>query len=167
MGALSLLLPLLLVNSPPPPPPPACEAPEHRQFDFWIGEWEVLGGTDGTQVLGHNTIAREAGGCALHEHWRGTRGFAGMSLNAFDPQDRKWHQFWVGGDGAILRLAGGLQGEAMVMRGELPAAGGGVQQQRITWTPRADGRVEQRWETSDDGGQTWNVSFLGVYARVE
>ena len=27
-----------------PGPPPACETPEHRQFDFWLGEWEVTGG---------------------------------------------------------------------------------------------------------------------------
>ena len=25
----------------PNPPPPACAAAEHRQFDFWIGDWEV------------------------------------------------------------------------------------------------------------------------------
>jgi hypothetical protein len=33
-------------NSPPAvaaPKPPACIAPEHRQFDFWLGEWEVRG----------------------------------------------------------------------------------------------------------------------------
>jgi hypothetical protein len=23
-------------------PPPACSAAEHRQFDFWIGRWEVF-----------------------------------------------------------------------------------------------------------------------------
>ncbi len=23
--------------------PPACTSAEHRQFDFWIGDWEVTG----------------------------------------------------------------------------------------------------------------------------
>ena len=117
-------------------------------------------------MLGHNLIAREAGGCVLHEHWRGTRGLAGMSLNAFDAQRQRWTQFWVGGDGLVLRLEGGLENGAMVMRGELPAPAGGVQQQRITWTPQEDGAVEQRWETSDDAGKTWAVSFLGIYRRA-
>lgn len=168
MTMLSLILAAVLSNTTPPsPPPPACAATEHRQFDFWIGEWEVRSGADPDQVLGHNRIVRAAGGCALHEHWRGASGLAGMSLNAWDAQLQRWTQFWVGGDGVILRLAGGMAAGAMVMHGELPTAAGGVQQQRITWTPRADGSVEQRWETSDDAGQTWTVSFLGVYRRVE
>jgi hypothetical protein len=24
-----------------PPSPNPCSGPEHRQFDFWLGEWEV------------------------------------------------------------------------------------------------------------------------------
>lgn len=165
MHALTLVLASALATSPPAPPPPACTAPEHRQFDFWIGQWEVWGGAEGKTLLGRNRIAQEAGGCALHEHWQGARGISGMSLSAWDAQRRAWTQFWVGGDGLVLRLQGGLEGGAMVMRGELPSAAGGVQQQRITWTPQEDGSVEQRWETSDDGGKTWAVSFLGRYAR--
>ena len=66
----------------------------------------------------------------------------------------------------MLRLAGGLRDGAMVLEGELPATAGGVQHQRITWTPRADGTVTQHWETSDDAGETWTTSFLGVYRRA-
>ena len=42
-----------------------CRAPEHRQFDFWLGAWDVRN-SDG-QLLGHNEIQRVAGGCALLE----------------------------------------------------------------------------------------------------
>ena len=66
-------------------------------------------------------------------------------------------------DGVVLRLEGGLLGGVMVMHGQLPKAGGGVQLQKITWTPRDDGGVTQQWDTSDDDGKTWQVSFLGVY----
>ena len=27
--------------APATPPPPACESAEHRQFDFWVGRWDV------------------------------------------------------------------------------------------------------------------------------
>lgn len=122
MHALTMILASVLASSPTAPPPPACTAPEHQQFDFWIGQWDVWGGADGKVLLGRNRIAREAGGCVLHEHWQGTRGISGMSLNAWDAQRRQWTQFWVGGDGLVLRLQGGLEAGAMVMRGELPSA---------------------------------------------
>ncbi len=148
-------------------PPSACAGSEHHQFDFWIGDWIVSGGPDGKTHQGNNTIKRVSSGCALLEHWRNPSGGEGMSLNAYDAGKREWTQFWIGADGVILRLHGGLQGGAMVMRGELPkAGGGGVQLQRITWTPKDDGSVEQRWDVSDDDGKSWSVSFLGIYRRT-
>ena len=47
----------------------SCHEPERRQFDFWLGEWEVCD-PDG-KVVGHNSIAPLYDGCALREEWRG------------------------------------------------------------------------------------------------
>lgn len=142
-----------------------CTDAEHRQFDFWIGEWQVHGGPDGAKYVGDSRIERSANGCWLVEHWRGSGGNHGTSVNAWDAAHGVWRQFWVGGDGVVLRLEGGLQDGAMVMTGELPAAKGGTQQQRIRWTPQADGSLVQQWETSDDDGATWATSFRGHYRR--
>ena len=153
--------------SPSAPPPPACESAVHRQFDFWLGEWVVTRPDTGAE-LGRSTITAVSAGCALHEHWRGGSGYTGQSLNAYDAQKQAWTQFWIGGDGVVLRLEGGLQDGAMVLAGERPkASGDGVQRQRITWTPAGDGRVTQHWEVSDDDGATWTTSFLGVYRRAQ
>ena len=142
-----------------------CTAPEHRQFDFWIGEWDVFGGPEGDRLVGNNTIERSENGCWLVERWRGASGNHGTSTNAWDAQHRVWRQFWVGGDGVVLRLEGGLQDNAMVMSGELPKIEGGTQRQRIRWTPQDDGSVIQQWDTSDDDGANWSTSFRGVYRR--
>jgi hypothetical protein len=150
-----------------PPAPPACNAPVHRQFDFWVGEWEVTGGPKLDALVGHSSIARVADGCALSEHWINSKGQDGRSLNAYDGVAKQWTQFWVGFDGVILRLVGGIDDGAMLMQGELPGANGGVQKQRIRWTPGDDGSVEQKWETSDDDGKTWQVSFIGIYRRAD
>lgn len=147
-------------------PPPACESEQHRQFDFWLGEWDVDGGQDGKTPVGKSTISKVAKGCALHENWRSTQGGNGQSLNAYDAASGQWNQFWIGADGVILRLAGGLQGGAMVLQGSLPMPAGKTQLQRITWTPLPDGRVSQRWDVSDDAGTTWQVSFLGFYRKA-
>ncbi|GAB3100696.1 hypothetical protein [Lysobacter terrae] len=142
-----------------------CEAAEHRQFDFWLGEWEVFGGPRGDTRVGTNRIERSENGCWLVEHWQGASGNHGTSTNAWDAQFKVWRQFWVGGDGVVLRLEGRRQGDAMVMSGELPDGKGGMQRQRISWTPQADGSVIQQWDTSDDQGASWQTSFRGVYRK--
>jgi hypothetical protein len=145
----------------------ACGTAEYRQFDFWVGDWVVHGGPKGDQLQGTSRIERADNGCWLVEHWHSARGSDGTSLNAWDAQYKVWRQFWTGADGVVLRLEGGLQGGAMVMTGELPRAQGGVQLQKIRWTHGDDGSVEQRWETSDDAGASWQLAFLGVYTRPQ
>src|SRR5687768_1412209 len=83
-----------------------CSAPEHRQFDFWIGEWEVTGARG--QKAGTNRIERILGGCVLYESWTSAGASRGHSFNIWDPGDTKWHQTWVDNSGTFLQLAGGI-----------------------------------------------------------
>lgn len=145
--------------------PKPCVGPEYRQFDFWIGEWDVTL-PDG-KPAGTNRIERIAGGCGLQETWTSASGGDGRSLNAYVPQDGKWHQIWLGSGGLWMELAGGIREGAMVMEGRTAGRDGTTIHQRITWTPSGDGRVRQRWEQSLDGGRTWRVGFDGVYTRKQ
>jgi hypothetical protein len=140
----------------------ACQGPEHREFDFWEGEWTVRS-PDGER-LGRNRIRVVAGGCALREVWRGAGGSVGTSLNFRSGDSGRWHQVWVGGDGGILRLEGGLRDSRMVLEGDRP---GRDVRDRISWTPRDDGTVRQLWEISRDGGESWETVFDGIYERRE
>ena len=140
-----------------------CAAEGYRDFDFWLGEWSVEN-PDGA-VIGSNTISRISNGCAVLEHWVDGRGTPGQSLNHFDPADDTWRQRWVGGNGQILDIAGGLEGEAMVLSGEREGQSGAVID-RITWAPQDDGSVQQKWDISRDGGETWEQVFLGIYKRT-
>ncbi len=149
-------------GSPSPAPTPACQAPEFRQFDFWLGNWKVFG-AKGNQV-GTSEISRVSEGCAVREQWRAADGNGGTSLNYYDSGDREWHQDWVGGDGTILHLHGGLQGEAMILVNRIPTSKGSYSN-RITYTPLAGGKVKQEWAFSLDDGATWQVSFLGTYEK--
>lgn len=138
-----------------------CSAQEYRQFDFWVGEWEVTN-PDG-EVVGHNTIRRVAGGCGLLESWEGAQGGTGRSLNMYEPSKDRWTQTWVG-TGVILHLAGGLRDGAMVMS-SVRATPRGEVMDRITWTPMEDGTVVQHWELSTDGGESWRTAFRGTYTK--
>lgn len=146
---------------------PPCSAPEHRQFDFWIGTWTVTG-ADG-EVAGENTIGAILDGCALLEQWRGEAGggqVTGTSYNAYDARRKRWHQTWVDRNGLLLLLDGGLDGEGrMVLSGELPGREGGTALHRITWTPVGPDEVRQKWEASRDGGASWETVFDGTYRR--
>jgi len=145
----------------PPPKPAGCTSSEARQFDFWVGDWDVADAQG--KVVGRNRIVTLHDGCVLQESWTGKGGFTGTSLNAWDVERKEWHQTWVDNGGGVLKLDGTFAGGRMVLRGESIAEGRKVVQ-RITWTPLPDGRVRQLWESSADGS-TWTVAFDGYYAR--
>lgn len=142
------------------PPAPAVDTPEHRAFDFWIGDWAVTDAATGA-ALGDNRIERILGGSALHEHWTGANGVSGESLSVYDAARAVWHQTWVDETGAVLLLDGGVHEGAIELEGRDPA---GVLH-RIRWAPGADGSVLQYWERSADEGRSWLTVFHGQYRR--
>lgn len=142
-------------------PEEPCTAPEHRQFDFWLGQWNI---TTPSQPPGSSPIPSditlEPGGCAVFENFNNGRG---RSINVYDPADAMWHQTFVFANGQILVLVGGLDGEAMVLSRSLPGTPAGSFD-RWTWTQLSGGRVRQLQEVSTDGGQTVQPGFDGTYA---
>jgi hypothetical protein len=136
----------------------ACAAPEHAQFDFWVGDWRVT--TPDGKHAGDNRIEKVLEGCALHENWRGAKGGLGFSYSAYDASRKVWHQTWVDKDGSVLLLDGALRDGAMVLSGPT-----GDTLNRVTWTPNADGSVRQFWQSSSDQGKTWKTEFDGLYRR--
>jgi hypothetical protein len=143
--------------------PKACAAPEHRQFDFWIGDWEVT--TPSGAPAGRNRIEPILGGCALRESWTGAKGSSGNSYNAYDRQNGRWHQTWVDDGGLVLLLDGVFADGKMILSGESRDSSGARVLNRITWQETAPGAVRQLWETSRDGGRTWSVAFDGRYRK--
>jgi hypothetical protein len=138
-----------------------CSDPGYRQFDFWIGEWDVM--TPDGKRAGSNSIRRIHGGCVIEERWQGATGSTGTSLNIYTPATGEWHQTWVDNDGLLLRLDGRFDG-AMTLTGETIGRGGARTSHRLTFTPQPGGGLKQRWESST-GGQPWQVVFDGLYVR--
>jgi hypothetical protein len=142
-----------------------CQGPEHRQFDFWIGHWDVYGPAG--KKVGENLIEPFANGCGLIENWTGTGGVTGKSLNMYDVSDKQWHQSWVDSGGTRLALAGLFRDGQMVLEsvGPDPAKPGATLRQRITWSMNADASVRQLWQASGDGGASWTTAFDGKYVK--
>ncbi|MEM7362753.1 MAG: hypothetical protein AAF525_01910 [Pseudomonadota bacterium] len=146
------------------PPRYDCnQVPEHRQFDFWLGDWEVVD-RDGN-LAGRNTISRNEHGCLLLERWRGTSGPEGQSVNFYDPELAQWRQIWVSG-GNRIDIAGEWVDGSMTMTGTIYYFSNGVKAPfRGRWTPIKDGRVRQFFEQQARSGE-WRPWFEGFYTTI-
>lgn len=168
-AALFLLLAAALphaaaAQTPQPQPRPTCKArPEHRQFDFWVGEWEVRNPRG--QTVGTNSVQLILGDCVVFENWTGAGGSVGKSFNVYNAALGKWQQTWVDNAGGVLELAGEFKDNEMRFTGETRGRDGRVTLERLTFTKLGDGNVRQFWQQSADGGKTWTVAFDGLYVR--
>jgi hypothetical protein len=144
-----------------------CESmPAAREFDFWVGRWEVRL-PDGT-LVGHNTITKGDGGCSLIEAWEGAGGAAGSSISFFSPSMDQWRQIWVGSGGTLIDISGGWVDGAMRMQGTIEyVAQDQVLAFRGTWLTNDDGMVRQQMEEYDLATQSWRSWFDGFYRRVD
>lgn len=136
-----------------------------REFDFWIGDWEVY--VTGTKnYAGHNKIEMASGGCALLENWD-SNASSGKSLNFVDPLTGKWRQTWVGSyaNGIQDFTNGEYKDGAMRFVFETANTQGNKIIGRFIFYNEKPGQVRQFNETSADGGKTWITSYDFTYVR--
>jgi len=139
----------------------ACADLAYRQFDFWLGDWNVA--TADGKLVGHDHVEKAYGSCVLQEHWTSVDGGTGGSVSIYDMSRKLWHQTWVDSTGTLVVLEGGLKAGGMVMTGEMTDGGKRVQY-RMSCIPK-DGKIRQLWETSNDGGKTWKTIFDVYYSK--
>jgi hypothetical protein len=140
---------------------PCGAKPEYRQFDFWIGEWEV---TANGNRAGENSVQLILGKCVIFENWTGARGMSGKSFNVYNAAKGKWQQTWVDSQGNVLELHGEFKDGAMRLAGEV-VRNNQKTLHKLTFFPLEGGRVRQLWESSQDDGKTWSTVFDGLYIR--
>jgi hypothetical protein len=141
-----------------------CTTQEYRQFDFWVGDWDVQ--VQG-QSAGHNLVTLEQDGCLLVEHWKASSGGqTGSSFNYYDVRDKQWHQLYIdnsGNAGAFPAMAGTLTTGKMVLLTDPNVS----PVSRWTWYVVSPGRVRQMAEQSTDGQKTWNITWDSIYVKSE
>lgn len=166
--ALAALLAVLLCSSSRPAvlevaKADSCNSAGHRQFDFWLGTWEVH--TLKRGLVGTNRITSILEGCALREEYEGKTGYRGISVNAYDRNRDRWHQTWIDNQGLLLQLDGRLEGNRMILLGPRLNEKRDTVWDRTTWEPLADGTVRQLWENAPGAAGPWAVVFDGNYHR--
>jgi len=145
-----------------------CEYdPKYKEFDFWIGEWDVRGaGAPANAPPSSNVITKVHSGCVILESYTAP-GFTGQSVNIYDRSRGQWHQTWVDSSGALHEYWGERKDGKMVFEGSLPPPPGQTarQQTRMTFFNVAPDKVRQLSETTTDGGKTWRTGYDFIYTR--
>ena len=143
-----------------------CMVDSHaREFDFWIGEWDVY--VTGTKIYaGHSLIQMIAGGCALLENWDSPSS-TGKSINFIDPVTNKWKQSWAGSyAGGIQEFENGeYKDSAMCFQFESKDAASHKIIGRFIFYNEKPGQVRQFNETSSDEGKTWVTNYDFTYLK--
>lgn len=132
-----------------------------RQFDFWVGDWDVK--TQQGATAGTNLVQKAENGCVLIENWSGSFGGTGKSLNFYDKQIGKWRQVWIDNAGNATLFTGGFHDGAMRYEAEQTGTDGKKIMLKLTFTPLETGKVRQHGEQSTDGGKTWVTTYDFVY----
>ncbi len=132
-----------------------------NQFDFWLGEWEVTWGEDGT---GTNRVTRILDGRIIQENFSGGD-LRGLSLSAYDPERKLWCQTWVDNNGTYLDFTGKFEDEKMILSREAVVKGEACKQ-RMVWYNIDTNLLDWNWERSDDDGVTWRVLWQIKYKRI-
>jgi hypothetical protein len=94
-----------------------CNGAAYRQFDFWLGKWDVF---TGTTLVGTNVVKSRVDGCVVEENWTSASLGRGRSLNAYDAATGTWSQMWVGSGGcqfSVVLMEGGFADGSMTLQG--------------------------------------------------
>jgi hypothetical protein len=147
-----------------------CSDSLHRQFDFWLGEWEVFGKNN--QKAGDSRISLILDSCIVLEEWtsaslfKGLR-YAGKSFNTYNRVARQWQQTWVdnvGGSTAYLK-GSYAEGEMVFMTDPFPFSKDTIASRRLTFHHLGTDLVRQHGEISKDGLKTWLTEYDLQYRR--
>lgn len=142
---------------------PCLRESGYRQFDFWIGSWNVVDSKT-NQSVGSSEITSILDECVIMENWMPINGVAGKSFNMYLVGDHKWRQTYVDANGTFSEYYDG-EFTDQAMRFKLKMAPGDSTLKRMTFYVINKDCVRQLGELSKDGGVTWESEFDLTYGR--
>lgn len=147
-----------------------CSGPEFRQFDFWIGEWEVF--APNGKKGGDSKISILLDSCVIFEEWTSANSqqgliYSGKSFNLYNAATRQWQQTWVDNTGNTTEFLRGeaVNGKIVYYADKVTDPKGKIFKRRLTFSKLSDNKVRQLGERSDDEGKTWSVEYDLEYRK--
>lgn len=145
---------------------PCAYAAENRQFDFWLGEWDVST-TQGSIPSGNSKIELILGDCVVLENWKSLNSsYSGKSYNIYNGSLKRWEQYWVDNVGGNIFFYGELKDGVMdYWTDDIPQPSGPALRRHLQFSQLGADKVRQFSQGSTDGGKTWNVEYDFTYVR--
>src|SRR5215475_13479819 len=145
---------------------PCAYSTENRQFDFWVGEWDVST-TQGAVPSGTSKIELILGDCVVLENWKSLNSlYSGKSYNIYNSSLKRWEQYWVDNVGGNIFFHGQLKDGAMdYWTDDIPQTSGPALRRHLQFSQLGPDKVRQFSQGSTDSGKTWNVEYDFTYVR--
>lgn len=147
--------------------PAGCTSAESRQFDFWLGEWDVSPGQSSV-IVAESVITLHDQGCVILENWRPFRDAHGHSINAYDAANQSWRQTWVDASGTITQYVGARDAEGVIRLDNLGAGPGDrppTERRRMNFARIDENTVRQWGELYEEAAQSWTTEWAFIYRR--
>lgn len=147
-----------------------CSNPVYRQFDFWVGQWDVYA-LNGKKA-GESKISIILDSCVVLEEWKSAlskNGFtySGKSFNTYNAATNQWQQTWVDNAGGSTEYLNGTytEGKIVFISRPFPYAKDSLAVRRLTFIRLSKDEVRQWGEISKDHQQTWKTEYDLDYRR--
>ena len=149
---------------------PACDTPQHHQFDFWLGDWQVFdASTD--KLVAFDRVEKRYDGCVVEQNMTfmtdlyrrpgASYRLSGMSINRYDGEE--WLELWADNQWGAIAMRGSPDSNgAMVLKTITPSRHRDL---KIVWENHADGTVRILQYVAPAGSGRWQKYGDLVYRK--
>jgi hypothetical protein len=139
-----------------------CDSPQHHQFDFWVGDWQVFDAKT-HQLVAFDRVEKHSQGCIVQQNLTMVTDLyrrpgvsyrmTGIGVNRFDGES--WLELWADNQwGAIVLRGMPDAGKAMVLTTLIPSRNRDL---RLEWEKRPDGSVRALQYVAPAGSGKWEL----------
>ena len=148
----------------------ACDTPQHHEFDFWLGDWQVFdAATD--KLVAFDRVTKRYDGCVVEQDMTfvtdlyrrpgASHRLSGMSVNRYDGE--AWLELWADNQWGAIAMRGAPESNAaMVLKTIIPSRHRDL---KLVWENHPDGSVRILQYVAPAGSGHWQKYGDLIYRR--
>jgi hypothetical protein len=162
LAAASFNVPIFAATEATQPVPTAgaCDTPQHHQFDFWVGDWQVFD-ADTNKLVAFDRVEKHSEGCIVQQNLSFVTDLyrrpgakyrlSGISVNRFDGE--AWLELWADNQWGAIALRGSPdENGSMVLKTIIPSRNRDL---KLVWEKAPGGSVRILQYVAPAGSGKW------------